>query len=162
MKTKSFQNTACKNQTGLFSKNKLYKNNICIILLTFVIISLSCKKEEPVPQNTTIIHVDVTESITTPTTWTANKEWIVDGTVYIDNDLIIEPGTIIRFKKGAELIVGYNESASIKAAGLKDNTIKFTSAAVNPSPGDWRGLHFYDKNSSSASELKYCTIEYAA
>lgn len=98
--------------------------------------------------------------ITTPTTWTADKVWEIKGNINVTSDLVIEPGTTIKFNEDAELGIGYGAYGSLIAVGTADEPIIFTSNANSPSAGDYRGIVFYDKAASS-SILSFCTVEYA-
>lgn len=79
-----------------------------------------------------------------------------------DGVLIIEPGTIIKFRTGAKLRIGYwgaNDNSTLIANGTIDNPITFTSAASNPTAGDWNGIEF--QSNSFNNSMKYCTVQYA-
>jgi hypothetical protein len=102
----------------------------------------------------------ISDDIITPTLWTSDKEWIVDGIINVHSDLVIEPGTVVKFKHDSELSVGERAYGSLKALGTTEKPIVFTSAASNPAPGKFRGISFQE-NAASVSELAFCTIEYA-
>ncbi|MFB6317898.1 right-handed parallel beta-helix repeat-containing protein [Saccharicrinis sp. FJH54] len=103
---------------------------------------------------------NLVKDVNSPTTLTADKEWTVEGYVNIISDLIIEPGTVIKFKEDASLNIGNGKYGSLKAIGTADKPIIFTSASSNPEAGDWDGVYFYDQNSSTQSELSYCKFMY--
>ncbi|SDB90612.1 hypothetical protein [Williamwhitmania taraxaci] len=105
--------------------------------------------------------VIVNSNITTNTTWLSTNSYIVEGTVYVDADLVIQPGTWIRFKPDAELVVGQNQNGSLLAEGNPTQKIHFTAFDVNATPGNWAGLRFETSNKSSVSSLKYCIVELA-
>jgi len=80
--------------------------------------------------------------------------------------LTLLPGTVIKLLGQRELSVGYYDSGKLEADG-----VTFTSAyddtmgdalddAAVPSPGDWRGIRFW-QNSDSTSVLENCLIRYA-
>lgn len=77
--------------------------------------------------------------------------------------LIIEPGTRLVFKNSGyqELKVGsvYYGPGQLIAQGNAANRIVFTSAADNPSPGDWQGLVLSDHSKNCI--LDYVDIFYA-
>jgi hypothetical protein len=106
--------------------------------------------------------VNVTQDITTSLTWTADKLYVVNGSIEIGNNavLTIEPGTVIKFNAGASLSVGYSTNGTLIANGTVDKPITFTSSAALPTAGAWDGLYFYSKTQSS-SLLKYCNIQFA-
>jgi parallel beta-helix repeat protein len=104
--------------------------------------------------------VVVEGEITSPTTWTADKVWKINTDLNVNSDLIIEPGTVIEFGENVSMYIGYSSFASVTALGTEDDPILFTSAASNKGPGDWRGIYFYDANSSSATKFSWCTFEY--
>ena len=85
--------------------------------------------------------------------------WIIAASIYVNSDLTIEPGTVVKFRPGYSIHVGQGQYGSLKAVGTPEEPILFTSAASNPSPGDWSYLYFWGSNSENSS-LKYCTIEY--
>lgn len=78
--------------------------------------------------------VDVKDDISTSTTWTADKEYQLDGLVFVNNGatLTIQPGTVIKGKKSpttgefaTALIV--RRGAKIMAEGTEASPIIFTS-----------------------------------
>ncbi|MFB6340128.1 right-handed parallel beta-helix repeat-containing protein [Saccharicrinis sp. FJH62] len=131
-------------------------NRKILMLTAFGLIALitSCVKvKENITEN-------IVTDVNSPTTLSADKEWTIEGYVSVNSDLVIEPGTVIKFKEDASLNIGNGQYGSLKAIGTADKPIIFTSASSNPESGDWDGIYFYDKNSASASELTYCTVEY--
>jgi hypothetical protein len=92
-----------------------------------------------VPSSTTL-----TGNITTTTTLTSDKEWILKGYVYVTDGakLIIQPGTVIKSdisEKGALCI---ERGSQIIAEGTASKPIVFTSGrpAGERTPGDWGGI----------------------
>jgi hypothetical protein len=92
-----------------------------------------------VPTSTTL-----SGNITSTTTLTSDKEWVLKGYVYVTDGakLIIQPGTIIKSdisEKGALCI---ERGAQILAVGTADKPIIFTSGrpAGERTPGDWGGI----------------------
>ena len=90
-----------------------------------------------------------------------------DITVDYQNNLNIEPGTIIRFNTNSGLRIGTddgnynNRQGSIFAIGTESDSIKFTSSSGIA--GDWKGIIF-DLGSDDggfSSNLSYCIIENA-
>lgn len=97
--------------------------------------------EDVIPSN----EVEVTANITSNTTWTADKTYILKGFIKVANGatLTIQPGTRIvgDFETlGASLFV--LRGARIVANGSAANPIVFTSerTAGERQPGDWGGL----------------------
>ncbi|MBI9069482.1 MAG: right-handed parallel beta-helix repeat-containing protein [Salinivirgaceae bacterium] len=134
------------------------KRKLLIIMLIGGIIGFtSCMKDNDEKEKEILNYV---QNITSPTTLTADKRWYVEGYVNVNSDLIIEPGTVIKFKENASLHIGNGSYGSLQALGSDDKPILFTSAAILPSPGDWDGIFFYDKNSASATNMTYCIFEY--
>ena len=158
------------------------------LFFVLIVALISCKKEivdAPinVPTDKTI-----TGNITTTTTLTSDKEWILRGYVYVKEGatLIIQAGTIIKSdiaEKGALII---ERGGKIIAEGTASKPIIFTSGKIagERSPGDWGGIVILGKaKTNRASEptieggvgrpfggnddgdnsgiLKYVRIEYA-
>ncbi|HEY6143572.1 MAG TPA: right-handed parallel beta-helix repeat-containing protein [Flavobacterium sp.] len=88
--------------------------------------------------------------------WVKTNTYFVNGdiTIPLGQTLTIEPGTEIKFNGYYSLIV----NGTLTAIGEDNSNIKFTSAINPPSKEDWNQILF--NNSSTLSELKYCTIEY--
>lgn len=103
---------------------------ILIVAVLFVSIN-SCRKSDYIAENNHLFLSDNGTGVGT-TTWSSDKEYLLEGFVFVNDGqvLTIEPGTVIRFKKGQ----GVNASALIVARGGKiiaqgtaDNPIIFTS-----------------------------------
>lgn len=98
------------------------------------------------PRNTSYpaTTVTVTGEITSNTTWTASKTYLLTGYVYVKNGatLTIEPGTVIRGDLTTTGTLVITRGAKIVAAGTKDLPIIFTSSesAGSRSYGDWGGI----------------------
>ncbi|MBD3792858.1 MAG: hypothetical protein IE889_01690 [Campylobacterales bacterium] len=91
----------------------------------------------------------LTGNITSDTTLTADKIWVIDGLVVVTKGatLTIEPGTVIAGKDGTGSATSYmiiDKGAKIMAEGTEASPIVFTSEkAVNGSEaavGQWGGL----------------------
>lgn len=137
---------------------------ISIILFAALLVFAACNKddEEETTQVTPPPTVNtVTENITVNTTWTTGSVYVIEGTLYIDNaTLTIQPGTIVKFKDGAQINIGYNESGSaLIANGTAAAPILFTSYASTPKKGDWDGI-FFENGTASTSSLQFCRFEY--
>lgn len=113
--------------------------------------------------------VNVSANITTATTWTAEKVYMVTGIISVSAVLTIEPGTVIKLNGGSIDIIG---SGKILANGTTSNRIVFTSyaddsfcgdsnsdgTASSPQKGDWTSLYL---NGGTGNSFKYCDFLYA-
>ncbi len=101
--------------------------------------------------------------ISTDTTWaTSGSPYIVSGSIIVGNDatLTIQPGVEVRFDANAQFVLGTQGKATLIARGTAAAPIRFTANSSSTAPGQWDGIQFHP-NSSAASVLEYCTIEYA-
>lgn len=131
---------------------------ITMVLLSISTVFTSCEKEDTIPPLDDYILIN--EDINVVTTWTADKFYVVEGVVYVDANLTIQPGTVIKFKADAALHFGYNQTTTVTANGTPDKRIVFTSYSSMPTPGAWNGLFFYN-NTLENTSLTYCDIDYA-
>ncbi|HNE50950.1 MAG TPA: hypothetical protein PLZ64_07400 [Chitinophagales bacterium] len=113
--------------------------------------------------------VDVNKNITVPTTWMAGKVYMVRTWVNVNAPLVIQAGTIIKFKDSN---CGMEVYAKITANGTSANPIIFTSykddsycgdsngdgAASTPSKGDWGRLTM--RGNQHGSLFRYCKFLY--
>jgi hypothetical protein len=100
-----------------------------------------------------------------------SETWYPIGNPHIiTGDLIIEdatnspiltimPGCLVQFAGDYEIFCGYEYSGAIVAEGKADSLILFTTTSNPKTPGSWKSISFF-ANSTSATSLKYCTIEY--
>ncbi len=74
--------------------------------------------------------------------WSADRDWVLDGIVYVEAGarLVIEPGTRVLGGPGSALVV--TRDATLHARGSLDAPIVFTSAQPvgERQAGDWGGL----------------------
>jgi hypothetical protein len=116
-----------------------FMKNLFYLLLFFAAFTfVACDdKEDPVIEDETV----VTSNITTNTTWTSDKVWVLGGRITVTNGvtLTIEAGTVIKGQAGA----GANATALLIARGGKlmaEGTatlpIIFTSIADEITPED--------------------------
>lgn len=128
-----------------------------------------------------IASTDITENITQNTTWnTSDSPYIITKEIQVFDDvtLTINPGVEVRFDQDAALIV----AGELKAVGMLNNKIKFTSNSSTPSMADWKYIQFLDTATTTAYQpefeydyanhqilltyssgtiFDYCIIEYA-
>ena len=89
-----------------------------------------------------ITQVTVSTDITANTTWTADKEYTLQGFIYVSNcaTLTIQPGTVIKGDKGSKGALIVTRCAKIVADGTELDPIVFTTNDPNPTYGSWGGL----------------------
>jgi len=106
------------------------------------------------------------------TTWTvADSPYIVTSNITVKGTdgadeittLTVEPGVAVRFNINVSLVVGASsgDPGALVAQGTETNPIVFTSNQATPSPGDWRGIKFYNTTDDAGTVLDYCTVRYA-
>ncbi|MDP2898444.1 MAG: LamG-like jellyroll fold domain-containing protein [bacterium] len=103
-------------------------------------------------------------------TWEARNTYVVEGPVYVNGTLTIEPGTTVKFKPNGWLSV----SGKLLARGEPWNFITFTSSndnscgetvpgsGGNPQPDDYYMAVYLANGSSTDSEVSQCKIAYPA
>jgi len=88
--------------------------------------------------------IEISGEISGNVTWTANKQYLLKGFVYVIDGavLTIEPGTVIKGDKSTMGSLIIERGGKIIADGTVDNPIVFTSnAPVNyRNRGDWGGI----------------------
>lgn len=137
-------------------KNRL---KIGLVLLALSNCFISCELDD----EGNIINggeVLINESIETPAVWTSDKTYVVDGWIYVNANLTVQPGTVIKFKTGSALNFGYNNSSTIVANGTSEKRITFTSYSSSSSAGAWYGVYFYS-NTLENSSITYCEFNNA-
>jgi hypothetical protein len=91
-----------------------------------------------------VTKVPVQGEITSNTTWTNDKQYVLNGFVYVTsgNTLTIDPGTIIRGDKNTKGTLIIERGAKIVANGSDAQPIIFTSNEEQGSRsyGDWGGI----------------------
>jgi hypothetical protein len=94
--------------------------------------------------------------ITTNTTWSNDKQYIVTGNLLVQTGvtLTIQAGTTIKVGPGFVLRV----DGSLSAQGTETDKILFTSNDAAPAPGDWVGI---ETTNGGTVNLAYCEISYA-
>ncbi|MCD8740571.1 hypothetical protein LT679_08175 [Mucilaginibacter roseus] len=128
------------------------KKKLLLVLLSAAVVVTSCSKSDsdgeliipPITGGETGNAVTVQGDITSNTTWTADKIYLLKGNVFVTNNatLTIEPGTIIKGDKATKGALIITRGAKINATGTVDKPIVFTSnvAAGARKEGDWGGL----------------------
>jgi hypothetical protein len=103
-----------------------------------------------------ILPTEVTSAITANTIWTADKQYLLKGNIYVQSgaELTIEPGTVIfgdKVTKGALIV---SRGAKIHATGTATAPIVFTSSAPTGfrNYGDWGGVVILGKAQNNQSE----------
>jgi len=114
-------------------------------------------------------YVELTEAITTDTTWTS-------GTTYYSNNsnvgvsdgavLTIEPGAIVKFgsnvsfsvDSGSQVIADGTAEKPIYFTSAKDSAVGETVASGTPAAGDWGGIFLDGAQNCS---FTHCVIRYA-
>ena len=77
----------------------------------------------------------------------------------IDAVLTVEPGTTILMEPAGFLsVAGSGDNAALVAVGTAAEPITFTSAALDPAPGDWQCVRI--GADSSATDIRFTTFEY--
>ncbi|MCW3124684.1 MAG: hypothetical protein JWO03_342 [Bacteroidetes bacterium] len=88
--------------------------------------------------------VTVQDSISSDTHWTADKQYLLRGYVYVTNGntLTIDPGVVVRGDKQTKGALIVERGAKIMAMGTEFDPIVFTSnqSMGNRSYGDWGGI----------------------
>ncbi|MDN3586364.1 hypothetical protein QWY86_06780 [Pedobacter aquatilis] len=123
------------------------KKQLLLCALSVLVFLAGCSKSgddgeinPPTDANT----VEISGDITTATTWSASKIYLLKGNVFVTNNatLTIEPGTIIKGDKATKGALVITRGSKINAAGTVDKPIVFTSsvAAGARKEGDWGGL----------------------
>lgn len=106
------------------------------------------------------------------TTWINSNIYLIDGEIYIQAVLTIEPGTLIKFMDSARFIVLGNSGGMILAEGTVLLPIILTSwhddahggdtndngNATEPARGDWNNISIAGDNNQSSFD--YCEIYY--
>lgn len=147
------------------------KKQALFLLTALSIIIASCKKTttiDPGTGTTDPNSVEVTANISTNTTWSASKIYLLNKIIYVTNGatLTIEPGTIIKGSKNTagsgSLVI--TRGAKINAVGTADKPIVFTSAQPvgQRNPQDWGGIILLGKakvNQPYASGLDGVQVE---
>lgn len=119
---------------------------LSILFLAAAMAFASCRKSDnndngELPAKTP---ESITGDITASKTLTSDRQWILDGTVFVRSGAIltVEPGTVIRAKVGTKAALVIDKGAKLIADGTAAKPIVFTSGkdAGSRTPGDWGGI----------------------
>jgi hypothetical protein len=123
------------------------KKQLLACALSVLVFLASCSKnpsevDEPTLPTTGV--VEISSDITTSTTWTADKIYLLKGNIFVTGNatLTIEPGTIIKGDKASKGSLVISRGSKIMAVGTVDKPIVFTSSQASGAraPGDWGGV----------------------
>ncbi|WP_276089935.1 hypothetical protein [Pedobacter sp. JY14-1] len=126
--------------------NKMKKQLLASALSLLVLLASCSKKDsnEIIDPPATDGVVTVSGDISTSTTWTADKIYLLKGNVFVTGNatLTIQPGTIIKGDKATKGSLVITRGSKIEAAGTVDKPIVFTSnqPAGARDKGDWGGV----------------------
>ena len=167
--------------------SKLFNILFIGVLLTGFSSCSDDENTEPEPEPVATEIVKVSGNITANTNWTADKQYLITGFVYVKDGatLTIAPGTIIKGDKESKGALFIERGGKIMAVGTATQPIVFTSneAAGSRRAGDWGGLVILGKApvnktpavvegeeitefggtevADNSGELKYVRIEFA-
>ncbi len=118
---------------------------LSILFIAFAMAFASCRKSDnPDNEVPPTAPEAISGEITASRTLTADRVWILDGTVFVKSPavLTIEPGTVIRGKIGSKAALIIDKGAKIMADGTAAKPIVFTSGkdVGARAPGDWGGV----------------------
>ncbi len=103
------------------------------------------------PAGTVVVQGDISSN----TTWTADKTYLLKGYVYVKNNavLTIQPGTIIRCDVLTATCLVIAKGAKINAVGTSSSPIVFTSSEATGvrTYGDWGGILILGKGKVNVS-----------
>lgn len=127
------------------------KQLLAIVVAAITLFATCTKDENETPPGS------VSGVIDTPTTWTSDKEWIVEGIVDIESDLVIEPGTTVKFMENSGFSVGYSVAGSISAVGTPDEPITFTGH----NNVRWEAIYLYSATNTTKTNFRHCKFSKA-
>ncbi len=142
-----------------------------LVFLLLVLIVCSCKKDDP---DSAAKIKEINDNITSATVWTKDNVYVIKkGDFYIEDELTIEAGTVIKLLDGHSITLMNTSGAqgSIIANGTSSNPIIFTSIkddqrggsvdikenSGDPSARAWGPI---DLNGTTVSVFNYCEFYY--
>jgi len=168
----------------------LKRNIVFVLSILLVIFVIGCEEDSnntstgPQPGEVITLSSVIVDDLTL----TSENEYILDGTVFIGDDitetvLTIEAGTKIYGKKSSTGTLVIRRNSKIMAEGTADNPIVFTSDQASPNRSDWGGVIINGKatlntglevpgeggtglyggtdDADNSGIMRYCRIEYA-
>ncbi|HEY0977144.1 MAG TPA: hypothetical protein VGE21_06700 [Flavobacteriales bacterium] len=126
-----------------------YRSLWTLVLGGAILLTTGCKKDDdedeevtPTPTPSNLVTID--QPISSTTTWTADRKYLIKGFVEVElgATLTIQPGTVIFGDKATKGTLIINRGAKLIAVGTPSSPIVFTSAepAGSRAPGDWGGI----------------------
>jgi PKD repeat protein len=97
--------------------------------------------------------------ISEDTTWTLEGgPYIVVEDVIVESDvtLTVEPGVVVKFASGTNLII----AGALVAEGNPTHPITFTSNSETPATGDWGSIKFSGSSDDDLCKISYAVMEY--
>lgn len=98
-------------------------------------------------------------------TWSPGTIHIVRGEFMVEGEkspvLTIEAGTVVRFEKGACLIVGESAPGGLVVEGDAAKPVVLTAAIAGAYPGYWDGVKFGEQTMRDNASISGTRIEYA-
>jgi len=102
----------------------------------------------------------VSDDITANQIWRSDKTYVITAGINVQALLVIEPGTIIKFRL-YEGSMRVNQGGILISAGTPDKPIIYTSEEEFPYFGDYLYAVYIEPTASSASKFVYNYVEYA-
>lgn len=111
----------------------------------------------------------ISGNIISPNWTAANSPYIINENIEVSPGavLTIEPGTVVKFKKGKGITV----RGTLKINGTSNNLVVLTSAEATTTRGDWAGITFADEsvdaefdqngNYTGGSLIKYAVFSHS-
>jgi len=136
------------------------KSYYWFLSISIILCTTGCSDDEgtetPVAESI-IISSDISESLTMENIVSTEgaPDYIVEGFLEVNADLIINPGVCIEFTANSGLFI--NNDGTIQASGTSIAPIKFTG--VQKVPGFWRGIQV--RANDVRNELNHTIVEYA-
>ncbi len=115
--------------------------------------------------------VDQSGTIAADTSWTSGNVYRIVGSLTVNAGvtLSIEPGTVVKFNQGTELIINGvldaagNSSQQIVFTSWRDDSVGGDTNGDGPSqgrPGDWRRIYFGDSVTESLTRFDNIIVRY--